>query len=818
VTHNGRSKTTTQHNELTSIRLKLFQNGFHPIPTKGKMALVKGWPSDDFIAREMNEKRIESWPRRYPQLLSTGVRVDNGLVVIDGDVDNQELADIAWQVIEAIVPDIAASAPARYGKSEHKFALYARIEGAPFRYEASHGYVTPEDLATWQAALAVAKKGDRVPEPETHRLEIFGSTAGGPCTQHFGIIGPHSYNDDGTVAAEYRWGEGPTLLSQQLDRLPVITHEQVVAILVEFERRVAETSWVPLTEPIGGNSTVAYDITEETRFDTNRGEDQIDYEELCAAFAVYGSALKCSVSFIPGRGDGGRRDHAVVGDQNRHGCVAVYVYGDAVTHFPAHLAKPGDTIEEEIEAVGAAVKADKKVLPFGVSISDFYAFMPKHLYIFAPTGDLWPAASLDARLPKIPLIDARGQPVLDKKGNPKTMPPHLWLDRNRPVEQMTWVPGEPQAIAGRLAAEGGWVVRKGVTGFNLYRPPQVKPGDASKADRWLELVHRLYPEGAQHIVAFCAHRIQRPAEKINHALVLAGSPGIGKDTLLQPLKHGVGEWNFAEVSPIDIVSPHNDYVRSVVLRISEARDLGDVNRYAFHETTKALMAAPPDMLRVNTKYVPQYYVPNLTAVVITTNHGTDGLYLPPDDRRHYVAGTEVTYKDLGEDYLPEIWRWYAAGGLADVVAYLATYDLSKFDPKAPPEKTPAFWRMVDAGAASELPEFRDALEAAGGGTMPAAVTTSELMFKASHELSRWLQEPKNRRTISHRMESCGYLAVRNLDSKEGIWRVGGQRQVIYGKADLTTGDRYRAAEALKRRADDAVKSSKGSEIPNDDVS
>jgi len=126
--------------------------------------------------------------------------------------------------------------------------------------------------------------------------------------------------------------------------------------------------------------------------------------------------------------------------------------------------------------------------------------------------------------------------------------------------------------------------------------------------------------------------------------------------------------------------------------------------------------------------------------------------------------------------------------------------------------------MVDAGAASELPEFRDALEAAGGGTMPAAVTTSELMFKASHELSRWLQEPKNRRTISHRMESCGYLAVRNLDSKEGIWRVGGQRQVIYGKADLTTGDRYRAAEALKRRADDAVKSSKGSEIPNDDVS
>ena len=103
---------------------------------------------------------------------------------------------------------------------------------------------------------------------------------------------------------------------------------------------VAEAGWVPLTEPIGSNSTVAYDITEETRFDTNRGEDQIDYAELCASFAVHGSSLRCSANFIPGRGDAGDRSHCAVGDQNRHGCVGVYVFGDAVTHFPAEL-KPG---------------------------------------------------------------------------------------------------------------------------------------------------------------------------------------------------------------------------------------------------------------------------------------------------------------------------------------------------------------------------------------------------------------------------------------------------------------------------------------------
>ena len=53
-------------------------------------------------------------------------------------------------------------------------------------------------------------------------------------------------------------------------------------------------------------------------------------------------------------------------------------------------------------------------------------------------------------------------------------------------------------------------------------------------------------------------------------------------------------------------------------------------------------------------------------------------------------------------------------GLANVVAYLAEYDLSKFDPKAPPKKTAAFWQIVGVGAAPEASELADALDALGG--------------------------------------------------------------------------------------------------------
>ena len=52
-----------------------------------------------------------------------------------------------------------------------------------------------------------------------------------------------------------------------------------------------------------------------------------------------------------------------------------------------------------------------------------------------------------------------------------------------------------------------------------------------------------------HIIYFLAHRVQRPEEKINHALVLGGKQGIGKDTLLEPVKRAVGAWNWEEVSP-----------------------------------------------------------------------------------------------------------------------------------------------------------------------------------------------------------------------------------------------------------------------------
>ncbi len=66
-------------------------------------------------------------------------------------------------------------------------------------------------------------------------------------------------------------------------------------------------------------------------------------------------------------------------------------------------------------------------------------------------------------------------------------------------------------------------------------------------------------DDADHIIMWLAHRVQRPQEKINHALVLGGAQGIGKDTLLEPVKRAVGPWNFAEVSPQQMLGRFNGF-------------------------------------------------------------------------------------------------------------------------------------------------------------------------------------------------------------------------------------------------------------------
>src|SRR6185503_3009290 len=126
-------------------------------------------------------------------------------------------------------------------------------------------------------------------------------------------------------------------------------------------------------------------------------------------------------------------------------------------------------------------------------------------------------------------------------------------------------------------------------------------------------------------------------------------------------------------------------------RISEARDLGEFDRFKFYDHMKAYTAAPPDTLRVDEKHLREYPILNICGVIITTNHKTDGIYLPAEDRRHYVAWSDLKKEDkcFAGGYWKRLYAYYEAGGTEAVAAYLQQLDIRAFDPKAPPPKTPA---------------------------------------------------------------------------------------------------------------------------------
>ena len=90
---------------------------------------------------------------------------------------------------------------------------------------------------------------------------------------------------------------------------------------------------------------------------------------------------------------------------------------------------------------------------------------------------------------------------------------------------MTWAPGEPPLIRDRLVVHGGWIERPGVTTLNLYRPPLIIPGNAAEADPWLDHVHKIYPDDADHIVRWLAHRVQRPQREDQSRAAAGRRPG-----------------------------------------------------------------------------------------------------------------------------------------------------------------------------------------------------------------------------------------------------------------------------------------------------
>jgi hypothetical protein len=212
-------------------------------------------------------------------------------------------------------------------------------------------------------------------------------------------------------------------------------------------------------------------------------------------------------------------------------------------------------------------------------------------------------------------------------------------------------------------------------------------------------------------------------------------------------------------------------------------------------------------LRIHEKNRQEYAIPNVCGVIITTNHKSDGIYLPADDRRHFVAWSDIDKSAFDGAYWAGLWQWYADGGFDVVAHYLQNLDLSGFNPKASPPQTSAFFEIVNSSRTPEDAEFADALDGLAAaqaecGVKPAwpkAVTIAAIKgATTSSDFINYLDDRRNSRRIPHRFEACGYTPVRNPHTEDGLWRPHGRRQVIYARSTLDQAARLAAAAALEK--------------------
>lgn len=215
--------------------------------------------------------------------------------------------------------------------------------------------------------------------------------------------------------------------------------------------------------------------------------------------------------------------------------------------------------------------------------------------------------------------------------------------------------------------------------LNSWRPSRLVPVPCGDSDVkiWLDHLAYLVPNDTERrtVLQFLAFIVQRLGEKINFALVLKGEHGTGKDLLIEPLRRALGRDNSADIAADALMDGSNVWVLNRRLIVGQEVLIG--HKRDAMQRLKPLLAAPPDMIEVNQKFLPKFKVPNICAVILMTNLD-DALAVEDGDRRLFII--DSPNKPQPEAYYTRLRDWYQTGGFERVAGYLAGVSLAGFNP------------------------------------------------------------------------------------------------------------------------------------------
>jgi len=403
-------------------------------------------------------------------------------------------------------------------------------------------------------------------------------------------------------------------------------------------------------------------------------------------------------------------------------------------------------------------------------------------------GTLHHEKAVDASIP----LDLWRVQVNEETGAERMIPPSkdiMRIEFDQTVEGATWFPGHPQIIKDLFIDADGARVAPGRRIYNQYVAPPTLTAGPSEAKLWRAHVEALWPEEHEYFFDYCAHMVQRPAEKCNTAIVLSGAQGIGKDAALKPIKSAMSARNCKNIDPDELFSPYKPWLQTVMLIIDEVRPSKDeFHASSMYNILKPMIATPPDSLPLNNKYMALRYVINVMRIFITTNDWM-AMYIPPEDRRLFIMHSQKPKDWCEQQYFIDLFAWFAAGGEEEVARWLAKRDISGFKPKAQSAKT-AGWEAITNTWGEPEDAIDQALNSLGRPDVLFGIELPDAVFDGRDDIENALKSP---RKIGFRMQKAGYIAAACPTAPR--WFFQGKRRIQVRLAFVKQG--IKKADAVK---------------------
>ena len=228
-------------------------------------------------------------------------------------------------------------------------------------------------------------------------------------------------------------------------------------------------------------------------------------------------------------------------------------------------------------------------------------------------------------------------------------------------------------------------------------------------------------EGYIHLASCIAHTLAHPGRRIRHAVVLGSKKeGTGKSYLKQIFRDIIGKEHVMEVSTDQLREQYNEWLgRSEVVFVEELMAGG---RLDIVNRLKPMLSE--DTITIRKMRTDSFTAPNPASFFCTTNH-RDAVILDSDSRRFWVWFSDADPKSAS--YYKKLFKW-SKDNISSIYKWAMEYDLSDFDPEAPPPKTKHFKEMVGATAKPLNTFLMDQIEAEDWPFKKDLVIVSDLLM------------------------------------------------------------------------------------------